>query len=358
MKQIQNMRIIMHSFIIKSLALSALFCSAGYAGTGFFDTLCDLPARVAECIGARTIIPYMPPVDITNPSGLQHVEPSVGIACNKGKYPTMEDRHTNQPYFLAVFDGHNGSQVAEELSQRLEPAVWQATNGCTDSQQISAGIKKACIQTNTDINAAFKKTARLQGSTAAGCLFTHDKKPMLYAFNVGDSRIILVGKTSHKTLSVDQRVSASQEYPLIANKVKHIKGCKIQATKSGEMLVHVPVDIDPAVTQGLALSSTFGNTAFKKVGVTIRPEVAPHVIAPNDLAVVLTTNRILQGEDTMNTLPPAYVAEYVRRQIDLNTPAPKIAEGIITWCNTVKGLESSADALHNQTVAVRLLNNI
>jgi serine/threonine protein phosphatase PrpC len=135
----------------------------------------------------------------------------------QGHRPKMEDQiivgHGNK--LVGVFDGHDGSQVAEILRDNFENILSEKLHEAAiphTSEMISNGILSTFNVLNEQIanDTRFEKTG---GSTAAVSyiLPNNSNPPSIITANVGDSRVVLSRNGKAIDLTVDHKTDVPAE---------------------------------------------------------------------------------------------------------------------------------------------------
>jgi serine/threonine protein phosphatase PrpC len=132
----------------------------------------------------------------------------VGHADAIGRRPTMEDACSCQGLFAGpktqyygLFDGHGGKEVAMYCADNLHKIIAQ---NYVSGEPLGPVLKSAFASAH---NAVVDRWL-CAGSTAAVVVIADD---IIYAANVGDSRIILIEKGKARRLSVDHKATLPAE---------------------------------------------------------------------------------------------------------------------------------------------------
>jgi serine/threonine protein phosphatase PrpC len=206
----------------------------------------------------------------------------VGVAADVGRRDHMEDRWAVQatPYglYVAVYDGHGGSRVADLAAAQLHLAVLRARQAGLDP----AGALRRAFG---ELEAA---TADAEcGSTVAALLLTGES---LTTAHVGDSRVVRIGPIGAESLTRDHRIDAPDE--------------RARVLRMGARL-------DPPYVvrgdHGLMMTRSLGDRWFRQVGVIAEPEIGSHAIGADDVALVAATDGV------WDVLSPEEAARIVRR---------------------------------------------
>lgn len=122
-------------------------------------------------------------------------------------------------YFVAVYDGHGGWQVADMCARKMQTYLEENLAGKKREKDVIKGIKKAFDQVESDalnvakgcFNAGFAQTAYV-GSCALVAI-VHENK--LYVANAGDCKGVLLSQQedgSHQSINVSKTFSANKKY--------------------------------------------------------------------------------------------------------------------------------------------------
>jgi protein phosphatase 1E len=211
----------------------------------------------------------------------------VGVTTDVGLRNHMEDRWAVQatPHglYVAVYDGHGGSRVADLAAAELHLAVLRARQAGLDP----AGALRRAFE---ELEAM---TANAEcGSTVAALLLTGGS---LTTAHVGDSRVMRVGPTGAESLTRDHRIDAPDERARVLR-----MGARLEP---------------PYVVRGehgLMMTRSLGDRWFRPVGVIAEPEVGHHALAPDDVALLAATDGVwdaLSLEDAARIVRRAGTAE-------------------------------------------------
>jgi len=160
--------------------------------------------------------------------------------------------------FGGVYDGHLGGEAAKFAAENLHKVFRQRLSSDQDP-------KEAFIETYQKISNQLKHQD--SGTTAVN-FFIKDRK--IFCANVGDARVIIIGKGKVVPLTVDHRLSNPKE----RKRVEKLGG---------------RID-DPYLIrgfQGIMPTRTLGDEYFKSVGVIATPDVNEHKISAADTALIV-----------------------------------------------------------------------
>jgi serine/threonine protein phosphatase PrpC len=213
--------------------------------------------------------------------------PGVGVAADIGRRSYMEDRWAAQVFpgglFVAVYDGHGGSQVADRAAAELHLAVLRA-------MRAGLGPANALRRAFEELDAATEDDDC--GSTVAALVLSGGE---LVTAHVGDSRVVRVGAGGSKSLTRDHRIDVADE--------------KARVLRMG-------AELDPPYVvrghRGLMMTRTLGDRWFRPVGVTPEPEVGRHALGTDDVALVAATDGVwdvLSVEDAARVVRRAATAQ-------------------------------------------------
>lgn len=216
----------------------------------------------------------------------------VTIVSEQARRDHMEDRHYldvdfrgQGEIFGGVYDGHCGWQaanyVAKNLHQRFQEFL---TKQQPDKAFITAYLTISDEITSTD-------------GTCAANFYLKGKN--IYWANVGDCRIIIVGKEV-KQLTVLHRVSNASERERVVKAGAIIRG----------PYAHLPDD------GGLIPLRTLGDQDFKEIGIIATPSTGIHEIEPSDRYLIAGTDGlfdVLRTEDIRQLIKGRRSAEVVGR---------------------------------------------
>ena len=219
--------------------------------------------------------------------------PGVGVAADVGLRDHMEDRWaaraTPHGLYVAVYDGHGGARVADQVAAELPGAVARALQSGLDP---AAALRRAFAE----LDAA---TADAHcGSTVAALLLTG---AALTTAHVGDSRVIRVRRTGSESLTRDHRIEAPDERARV---------------------LRMGAELDPPYVvrgdRGLMMTRSLGDRWFRPVGVIGEPEIGYHTIGADDVALVAATDGlwdVFSEEDAARIVRRARTAEDAARAL-------------------------------------------
>ena len=251
-----------------------------------------------------------------------------GVTCEQGARNYLEDRYRivqdlcvpNQPTatsFLAVYDGHGGDQMSQQLQECLHLRVadvlgsptnaplWQlSTKKDAESQAqfdegISAALLEAFLATDKSIAEEFLprgKAYECIGSTCISVLVTGSK---VFCANVGDSRAVICHEGCAVDLSHDHKPTDEHEQ----KRIHDAGGVVFKGRVLGQ----------------LAVSRAFGDYGFKEVtshNMQKNQIGAPLVIVNPDIKVVSLTEKdefmVLACDGLYDVLSSQEVVDFVR----------------------------------------------
>ena len=219
--------------------------------------------------------------------------PGVGIAADRGLRAYMEDRwavhKTPHGLLAAVFDGHGGVLVADRAATMLPLALSRALRAERDGAAALAEAFAEVAQATADADC---------GSTATAFWLAGAS---LVTANVGDSRIMRVGRASADSLTRDHRIEAPDELARVL-----AMGAQLEP---------------PYVVRGshgLMMTRSLGDRWFRAVGVISEPEIGRHAVAADDVAVLAATDGVwdvLGLDDAARVVRTAATAESAARAL-------------------------------------------
>jgi len=231
---------------------------------------------------------------------------------------------------FAVFDGHNGPEVATYASKQLpniilnnehykqanyEKAlqeVFMLFDASLLSKEVAAELRNIRQSVIGETISQTDKSGVTSGCTALVTLLTNDT---IYVANIGDSRCVLSRSGKSLPLSNDHKPEDSKERERIE--------------RSGGRI------IEGRINCGLNLSRAFGDHQYKRNKrlslkeqmVSAWPEVKVKKIKPKkDEFLVIACDGI------WNCLSNQKVVNFVRKKIKLNLSLAKICEQLIDQC--------------------------
>jgi serine/threonine protein phosphatase PrpC len=222
-----------------------------------------------------------------SPKAVTALPPGIGVAADVGLRDHMEDRWAVQmtPHglYVAVYDGHGGSRVADRAAAELHVAVARARQAGLDP---AGALRRAFAELD-----AVTLDADC-GSTVAALLLTG---AALTTAHVGDSRVIRVRRTGSESLTRDHRIEAPDERARV---------------------LRMGAELDPPYVvrgaRGLMMTRSLGDRWFRPVGVVADPEIGSHAVGAEDVALVAATDGVwdvLSLEDAARVVRWAATAE-------------------------------------------------
>jgi len=198
----------------------------------------------------------------------------------------------------AVFDGHNGSGVAEHAAGRF-PILFR--------KFIESGM--APVMSLESAFAAVDKETAAMSSGAVAVAFYLDGGELAFA-NVGDAELLLVSRSDHLILSELHRLTNNAE--------------RMRIIEAGGMILGGYVTLPKGA--GLQCTRSLGDHKFKDAGVIPAPFAGGRQLGPQDIWLVAACDGL------WDVMKPVDVASLARKM----TTARAVAE-----------------ALHHEAVKVR-----
>jgi serine/threonine protein phosphatase PrpC len=177
----------------------------------------------------------------------------------------MEDRCATatlgEATLVAVFDGHDGSAVADHAAAHVVGAVRAAlARGLAGDalwRMVFAGLEPGVSR------AGSTATVLLVGPAAVSVAW------------VGDSRAILVTAAGGRALTSDHRIERADELDRCVN---------------AGAVVMPPYVVDPETSNGLMVTRALGDHALRGIGIIADPEVTAVPLGPDDIGFVAATD--------------------------------------------------------------------
>lgn len=189
----------------------------------------------------------------------------LGIARDQRHREYMEDRCATATLgdstLVAVFDGHEGSAVAEYAASHVVGVVTAALDHGLTGESLWSAVFPAL---EPDVPRA--------GSTATVLLVGNGVVSVAW---VGDSRAVLVTTRGSRPLTSDHRIERRDELA--------------RCLAAGAELMP-PYVIDPVTSNGLMVTRALGDRALRVIGIIPEPEVASVPIDPDAVGVVVATD--------------------------------------------------------------------
>ena len=253
----------------------------------------------------------------------ENAQYKVGVSCMQGWRIDMEDDHTieidyiddSKSCFLAVFDGHGGTNVAKYSASnlyKLFPNFDSYAEG-----DYHAALKKSFLE--TDVKMLEDETMR-HDSSGATAVVVYIKGNKVYCANAGDSRAILSAGGEVFELSHDHKPNNAPEHQRINKAGGYVEFNRVNGN--------------------LALSRALGDFTYKQNDsliaeeqiVTADPEIIEKEISEKDEFIVLACDGI------WDCMTNEEVLEYVRDRLGEGKLPHIICEEIMDYClaNEVK----------------------
>jgi serine/threonine protein phosphatase PrpC len=162
---------------------------------------------------------------------------------------------------VAVFDGHEGSAVAEYAASHVVEVVRAA---------LARGLTGEALWSS--VFPALEPDVPRAGSTATVLLVGDGVVSVAW---VGDSRAVLVTRSGARPLTSDHRIERRDELA--------------RCLAAGAELMP-PYVIDPLTSNGLMVTRALGDRALRVIGITPEPEVASVTLDPGAVGLVVATD--------------------------------------------------------------------
>ena len=144
---------------------------------------------------------------------------AVGCCAVQGWRPTMEDAHTIEMdirqlpgwSWLAIYDGHGGSLVAEESARSLLSYILKSGNwdgGACTPDEVKAAIVAGCLEFDDALSSSSRIRKDHSGCTLCGVLLS---PTMMFQVNCGDSRSLIVRRRKILSSSNDHKPTVPSE---------------------------------------------------------------------------------------------------------------------------------------------------
>lgn len=179
----------------------------------------------------------------------------------RGRRKTQEDRHlidfkTNT---FGLFDGHNGTLVSDTLKQKI-PTVMTVPN-----------LKKAFRHLDEEINKELEDNLLYCGSTCVSATVypnSENKTAKVIVCNVGDSRLYHLDSDLQiiRQITKDHNLSDPNEKKRFKDLGTTIQGSRVYGPG-------YPHDDRCSKSASLNLTRAFGDAHFKKIGLTVDPDI-------------------------------------------------------------------------------------
>jgi len=270
-----------------------------------------------------------------------------------GKQQDLTDRYTSDVpmeelgVYFAAFDGHNGAQVSELASKQLHKNVLaqfrqKQVQPASRDEKLKLAIKEAFVQTDKEIlGLAERKKFGQSGSTALLALLHGNPKLgsalRLVLAHVGDTRAVLCRGGEAVALTEDHRPHRMDE----KKRVERAGGLVLNVRGSWRIAAPANPKANSKASrreyQGVSITRSFGDLAFKQAAALLIPEPEVKVLTPidKDLFVVIATASIF------NTLSNQEVVDLASEHWD----DPEAASKNIVRTAFKKGADNNLTAM-------------
>lgn len=163
--------------------------------------------------------------------------------------------------FGGVYDGHNGREAAEYVVKNLQIKFLKVLS-------ISTSVTEAFIKSYEKISKELK--GQDSGICAANFLI---KRKTIYFANVGDVRILVIGKNNFRQLTTHHRldnISERQRIEEMGGEIEYVYAVR--------------------GAQGLMPTRTIGDEYFKPIGIIATPSVGRYRVSDDDLFLITATD--------------------------------------------------------------------
>ncbi len=251
----------------------------------------------------------------------------MGVAAIPGTRPYMQDRYSIQLSrglqetdvdFLGVFDGHgpNGGKIAEHISQELPRLAKQKLKADPDAD-FQGVITDSYVQLDREMKGhpcVVCQDGMTGGSTAASLWI---KDNVLYASNVGDSRIIMSVGGRKINLSLDHRPTLAGELSRIGRSGGHVRFQRVGSV--------------------LAVSRAFGDYEFKDEGLAAQDQIVSPVPNLTMMRLPEKFDFILLATDGLfDYLSERTIIKYISRKRSRGKSLDKICSKILQDLHTTQ----------------------
>ncbi|KAK9914952.1 hypothetical protein WJX75_002812 [Coccomyxa subellipsoidea] len=296
-----------------------------------------------------------------------------GVSHARGARPYMEDRHViianYQPTgtqgahdsdgiprsYAAVFDGHNGSQSAEEACSRMHVllAAERGFAGCTaadglrglsEESAMRHALESAFLAVDREI---LDRARRERGRDGCCALVAVRIGDSLYTAHAGDSRAVLSRGGQSLRLTEDHKPGLERERKRVlerGGRVEFQRCWRIIAAGTNEHSGHFT---------GLAISRSLGDLCFKEPRLFVEhtPDVGRVQLLPGDSLVIMASDGlwdVLGDQEAVDTAHEAVEAER-QKGVKAHDVLAKAASSALVFKSLKKG------SLDNVTVVTMLL---
>ncbi|CAL8468404.1 g7944 [Coccomyxa elongata] len=236
-----------------------------------------------------------------------------GVSQARGARPYMEDRHIivanycptgagGKPdpdgvlrSYAAVFDGHNGSQSAEEAASRLHKvlAAERGFAGCTgaagtpaaeaEAAAMSGALESAFLAMDSEILDRARRESGRDGCCGLVAVRIGD---YLWTAHVGDCRAVLSRGGRSLRLTEDHKPGLMRERRRVLGAGGRVEWQRCWRVISGGS------DDDSGRRTGLAVSRSFGDIEFKEPRLFVEriPDVGRVQLLPEDSLIIMASD--------------------------------------------------------------------
>lgn len=239
-----------------------------------------------------------------------------GSAEAQGSRPTMEDRSTclsnhHGKAYLAVYDGHNGSNTSNTLQDRLHDVII-----CTETLPMTTKlIHDGFLSMDEEILQVDRKRMDIERSeTTAGLvppsfsgatavIAIVDQSDTVYIANVGDSRAVLCSGALAVDLTIDHKADESKERQRIEQAGGFVHNGRLNGV--------------------LAISRAFGDIMHKTGQQFIAtPDVTCHKVSEQDEFIILASDGLFDGITSQQAVN--FVRQKMKKHGDVQLAAQEL----------------------------------
>lgn len=192
----------------------------------------------------------------------------ISLISEQGRRSEMEDTHVIKRniagkgnLFGGVYDGHCGKFAANYASEKLHERFRYRVNRIP--------IDQAYIESYKKISSELKQKDPYYSGTCAANFFIKDGK--IFTANVGDARVIVVGREKVHQLTIDHRVDNKEERDRILRMGGFIYKERYACRSSGD---------------GLMPTRTLGDDRYEDIGIISIPYTNTYKIMKDDIMLI------------------------------------------------------------------------
>lgn len=260
-----------------------------------------------------------------SPTGLTSAEARPlphSVVCQDEVYVMKKFGEKEHMIFLGVFDGYgpHGREIAVEVSKRVPEKLLEVLRdrhavARLEQGEVEGTMRDVCAQVDSDLFSSHgSQSIDLTSNSGTTACFALIQGDAIHVANVGDSRCVLVSKSSEKGRVQTTRLSAdaTPENPIEAKRILdaggEIKKCLEKNGRcSGKERVFK--ECSNVNEPGLTSTRAIGDKTAAEIGIISEPTVCTHTLTSDDLFIILASKGVWDVMD--DDVAGAFVESFV-----------------------------------------------